>query len=89
VFALCRATCRLSVNGARLFADPGSTATSAPIKRRLEPLEPVEIQLPKPRGESLRITFTTRDAQGRTERRVRTLRRGTRQVDGRREWLTP
>jgi hypothetical protein len=87
VFAFCRATCRLKIEGAELFTDAASTSRIVPVKRALEPLEPVEIRLPRPDGASVRIPYTLRDARGRTQRRVLALRRGTRAVDDRREWL--
>lgn len=84
VNVFCSTTCRLSGLGSRVSTLP----LGQPLgKRALEPYEVVQIVRPKPRGTRVRIPYTLRDARGRAIRRVLTLRRGTRQVEDRREWV--
>ncbi|MDA0178978.1 hypothetical protein OJ997_01630 [Solirubrobacter phytolaccae] len=68
VYVLCTATCRLSVDGARIYEDGGFSASTAPLRRALEPFEVVRVSLPRPRGGSARLPYTLRDVQGTAKR---------------------
>lgn len=84
VLAFCSTTCRLSGVGPGVSSSP----LAKPLgKRALEPYQLAIISRREPRGKTVQLTFKLRDVKGRVTRHVRTLRRGTRQVDGAREWV--